>query len=85
MTLELRQSVQYIQFFASLGAAAVIAWLVVELTNDPLAYVETNAETELVAQSNNWFDILISNLPIVFLFIAGMGAISYTVFTSQFS
>jgi len=85
MTSELRQSVEYMQFFASIGAAAVVSWLVVELTKDPLNYVGTNAEVELVAKSNNWFDILITNLPIVLLFIAGMGTISYTVFKSQFT
>jgi len=85
MTSELRQSVEYMQFFASIGAAAVVSWLVVELTNDPLNYVGANAEVELVAKSNNWFDILITNLPIVLLFIAGMGTISYTVFKSQFT
>jgi hypothetical protein len=85
MTTELRQSVEYIQFFASIGAAAIVSWLVIELTNTPLNYVSTNAETELVEQSNNWFDILITNLPIIFLFIAGMGAISFTVFKSEFT
>ena len=85
MTTELRQSVEYIQFFASIGAAAIVSWLVIELTNTPLNYVSTNAETKLVEQSNNWFDILITNLPIIFLFIAGMGAISFTVFKSEFT
>jgi hypothetical protein len=80
---QLPQSVQIVQFFASLGGGAVVIWVVWELVAEPLDYVGANA-TGLVATSNEWFDILIQNLPIAFVFIAAMGSIAWTVFATRF-
>jgi len=80
----LKQSVEYIQFFTSIGAAALVTWVVWRLVEEPMAYAETNAQLPMVQNSNGWLSILVDNLPLMFLFIAGMGALSYTVFRSTF-
>lgn len=80
----LHQSIEYVQFFVSIGAAAVLSWVVWELEATPTTYTADNASLPLVQTSNQWFDTLIQNLPLVFLFIAGMGALAMTVFKSQF-
>ena len=81
----LPQSVEIVQFFSTLGAGAIVTWVVWELVAAPLAYTGDNATLPLVANSNEWFDVLINNLPIAFLFIAAMGSIAYTVFKTQFA
>lgn len=81
----LPQSIEIVQFFSTLGAGAIVAWVVWELVADPLTYVDNNATLELVLRSNEWLNILIENLPLLFLFIAAMGSIAITVFKTQFA
>ena len=38
----------------------------------------------LFASSTEWFQVLITNLPIIFLGIVGMGGIAFAVFQSSF-
>lgn len=78
-------SIEYMQFLTSVGAAAAVSWVVFELTAEPIAYTTNNTQLALVNRSNSWFDAIINNLPVVLLFIAGMGAISLTVFRSKFT
>jgi len=82
---QLPQSIEIVQFFGSLGAGAIVAWVVWELVAAPLGYVDANASLEIVTRSNEWLDILIQNLPLAFLFIAAMGSIAWTVFKTQFA
>jgi hypothetical protein len=71
--------------FSTLGAGAIVIWVVWELVAQPMAYVENNAQNELVKTSNEWFDVLIQNLPLAFLFIAAMGSIAFTVYKTAYA
>jgi uncharacterized membrane protein YhdT len=79
----LHQSIEYIQLFSTLAAGAIVTWIVWELTAAPLSYTQSNA-TGLVAESNQWFQVAVQNLPVFFLFIAAMGSIAWTVYKSNF-
>jgi len=85
MTSQLQQSVEYVQFFASLGAGAAVTWVVWELTERPRTYNQNNASLELVANSTDWFGAVIDNLPVIFLFIAALGSIAWTVYKTNFA
>lgn len=84
MRRQLNQSVEYLQFFSTLGAGAIVIWVVWELVAQPMAYVDNHAQNGLVQTSNQWFDTLIQYLPVAFLFIAAMGSIVWTVFKSSY-
>lgn len=80
----LNQSVGYIEFVASLGAGAIVAWVVTMLAGDQLDYVAANSSNSLVQQSNQWLSILVENLPVVFLLIAAAGGVAWAVFQTSF-
>mgnify|MGYP006866530681 FL=1 len=82
---ELHQAVGFVQFFAALGAGAVVIWMVDAVVESPMTYVSANAQNQLVIESQQWFSILIENLPIVFLMIAALGGISWAVFQTEFA
>lgn len=83
--MHLNQSVEYISYFASLVGGAIIVWLVWEITDRPMQSTQASVEGELATRSAGWFDVLVSNLPLVFLGIASIGAISAVVFRSNFA
>jgi len=85
MRARVEQSVEYIQFFATAAAGVVVTWVVWEITEAPRAYNDANASLELVKQSNNWMQLLVDNLPIIFLFIASLGSIAWTVYKTSFT
>jgi hypothetical protein len=74
-----------VQFFAALGAGAVVIWMVDSVVDAPMTYVSSNAQNQLVIDSQQWFSILLENLPIVFLMIAALGGISWAVFQTEFA
>ena len=80
----LEQSVGYMEFFASLGAGAIVAWVVTTLAGEQLNYVGANASNSLVQQSNQWLTVLVENLPVVFLLIAAAGGVAWAVFQTNF-
>jgi len=82
---QLPQSVEYVQFFSTLAAGAIVSWIVWEMVKAPRAYNEANATDPLVVSSNEWFRLLIENLPVIFLAIAVMGSIAWTVYRSNFT
>jgi hypothetical protein len=82
---ELQQAVGFVQFFAALGAGAVVIWMVDSVVDAPMTYVSSNAQNQLVIDSQQWFSILLENLPIVFLMIAALGGISWAVFQTEFA
>lgn len=84
MRARLAQSVGFMQFFATLGAGAVIFWFVNKVTAEPMSYVASNATNQTVQRSNGWFELLINNLPIIFLLIAVMGSIAWAVFETRY-
>jgi hypothetical protein len=86
MRARVNQSVGIMQVFVSLGAGAVIVWLVQRLAPAQRQYVATSKamENSLFASSTEWFQVLLTNLPIIFLGIVGMGGIAFAVFQSSF-
>lgn len=86
MRVRLNQSVGIMQVFVSLGAGAVIVWLVQRLTPAQRSFVKSSdaMSNSLFASSTEWFQVLITNLPIIFLGIVGMGGIAFAVFQSSF-
>lgn len=81
---ELHQSIEFVQFFATLGGGAIVTWVVWKLVEAPLAYTGENATSDLMIESNEWFDVLVTNLPVAFLFIAALGSIAWTVYRTNF-
>lgn len=81
---ERAQSVGFVHFFATLGAGAAIVWVVQRIAGDQLAYMDTNATVSTVQQSNDWFAILVENLPTVFLLLAAVGGIAWAVFQTNY-
>lgn len=79
-----RQSVGIAEFFASLAAGAIVTWVVWAAVDGPLAYASGTATNDQVVQSNEWFQILVDNLPILFLLIASAGGIAWAVFQTEF-
>jgi len=82
--MQLNQSVEYVSYFASLGAGAIVVWVVWRITDPAMASTQASVEGELATRSTGWFDALVNNLPLVFLGIASIGAISAVVFRSNF-
>lgn len=78
------QSVGFVHFFATLGAGAVVVWVVQRVVDSQLAYMQTNASVDTVQQSNQWFSILVENLPTVFLLLAAIGGIAWAVFQTNY-
>jgi hypothetical protein len=78
------QSVGLVRFFGSLGAGAVIVWIVQRLTADQLDYIDQNATVSAVQQSNAWFEVLVNNLPILFLLLAAMGGLAWSVYQTRY-
>lgn len=81
----MRQSVGIVEFFSSLGAGAVITWLVWKLANEPMGYIGDNAQLSEVSQSHQWTGLLLDNLPIVFLIIAVVGSIAFVTYQTRFA
>jgi len=79
------QSIGLVNFLASLGAGAVIVWVVRRLTANQMSYMDTNATVGAVQQSQDWFAVLIENLPVLFLLIACMGGIAWSVYQSGYA
>jgi len=84
MTGRLRQSVGIMDFIASLGGAAIVSWVVIELASPQISRNGANATNSLVQQSNTWMATVVEYLPVVFLFIAAVGALAFVVFETQF-
>jgi hypothetical protein len=82
--MTLRQSVGVMEFFASLGGAAIVSWVVVELAGPQLTYANNNATNSLVATSNQWFSAVVENLPIIMLFIAVVGSLAFVVYQTRY-
>lgn len=78
----LKQSLGIIEVFAGLGAGAVMVWIVWAITDTPMSYVSENASGK-VAESNMWFETLITNLPLVFLLLVAVSGISWSVYQSE--
>jgi hypothetical protein len=87
MRVQLNQSVGFIQFFVSLGAGAIMFWMVNELVPQQRDFVKTSKamENSLFASSTEWFQVLITNLPIIILGIASIGGIAFAVSQSRFT
>lgn len=82
---QLRQSIGFVDFFSSLGAGAIVTWLVWKLSVEPMGYLGDNAQLAKVQQSVQWTEILLNNLPIIFAIIAVVGSIAFVVFQTRFA
>ena len=78
------QSVGFVHFFATLGAGAAVVWVVRRVVGDQLTFMDNNATVGTVQQSNQWFSILVENLPTVFLLLAAVGGIAWAVFQTNY-
>jgi hypothetical protein len=80
------QSVAFVRYFAGLGGAAVIVWLVRRVANPQLQRTANmgNPTTKFV-QSQQWFETLLTNLPILFLLLMTMGTIAFVVYQTRFA
>ena len=81
----LRQSTSVISFFGSVGAAALVTWVVWKLAVEPMSYVDETAQLEIVRRNHEWNEVLLNNLPVLFLFIAVAGSISMVVYQTRFA
>lgn len=79
---ELNQSLGIIEVFTGLGGGAVMIWIVWKLTAEPMSYVEANS-TGKVAESNEWFTILVDNLPVVMLLLVCVAGIAWAVYQTE--
>lgn len=85
MRTQLRQTVSIVEFFSSLGAGAVIIWIVWKLAVSPMTYIGDNAQLAPVQRSFQWTEILLNNLPIMFAIIAVVGSIAFVVYQTGFT
>jgi len=85
MRASLRQSVGYVSLFTSLGAGAIMTWIVWRLVETPQARIGDNAQLEAVRRSHQWTELLLNNLPIIFLLIAVVGSIAFTVYQTRYA
>jgi hypothetical protein len=85
MRQSLQQSVGLVHFFATLGGGVAVVWVVQRLVGDQLAYVDSNATVSLVKESNAWFQVLVENLPVLFLLIASMAGLAWTVYQTRYT
>jgi len=86
MRATVNQSVGFMQFFVSLGAGAIIVWIVQELVPAQRTYVKGSdaMSNSLFASSTEWFQVLITNLPILMLGISAVGGLTFAVYKSSF-
>jgi len=82
---ELSQSIGFVELFSSLAGGAVIVWLAWRLSGPPMASMNDRAELESVRRSVQWTDVLLNNLPVIFLLIAVVGSIAWVVFQTRFA
>lgn len=85
MKATLRQSVGYVELFSSLGAAAIMTWIVWRLAETPQSRIGDKAQLESVRRSHQWTELLLNNLPIIFLLIAVVGSIAFTVYQTRYA
>lgn len=84
MHSQLRQSVGFVSFFSSLGAGAIVIWIVWKLSERPMSQLGSQATHPMVQRSHQWTEILLTNLPIVFLLTAVVGSIGFVVYQTRF-
>jgi len=84
MREHLPQSIEIVQFFATLGGGAIVAWVVWEVVAAPQQYIKQNATLGIVKRSAEWMTVTVDNLPLLFLFFAAMGSLAWTVFKTRF-
>lgn len=82
---ELKQSLGFVQFFTSLAGGVIIVWLVWNLSETPMASINERAQLESVRRSAEWTEILLNNLPLLFLLMAVVGSIAWVVFQTRFA
>lgn len=80
----LRQSVGIISFFASLGLAAIIVWLMWQLSEPAMGTLNNSSTVPEVRQSVQWTDTLLTNMPVVFVLMAVVGGIAFVVYQTRF-
>lgn len=81
----LEQSVGYMELFTSLGAGAVVVWVVWKLSVQPMNYIDSEATVESVRRSHQWTDLFLTHLPVVFLLITVAGSIAFVVYQTRFA
>jgi hypothetical protein len=84
MHSQLRQSVGFVSFFSSLGAGAIVVWIVWTLSEKPMTSLGTEATHPMVQRSHGWTEILLTNLPIIFLLTAVVGSIGFVIYQTRF-
>jgi len=81
---QLRQSVGIVSFFASLGLAAVIVWLMWRLSEPAMGTLNNSSTVPEVRQSVQWTETLLTNMPVVFVLMAVVGGIAFVVYQTRF-
>ncbi len=81
----LEQSVGYLSLFSTLGAGAIITWVLWRLSEQPMGYLGDNAELEPVRRSVQWNEVLLNNFPVIVLIFAVAGSIAFTVYQTRFA
>lgn len=85
MTAVLRQSVGYMELVTSLAAGAIVTWLVWTASEDGMASLNERAQLAEVRRSVQWTEVLLNNLPVIFLIIAVVGSLAFTVYQTRFA
>lgn len=81
----LRQSVGFVEFFSSLAGGAIVIWITWRIAEAPMANMSNNAQLEEVRRSVRWTELLLNNLPAIFLLTAVVGSIAFAVFQTRYS
>jgi len=85
MRHDLRQSVGFVDFVASLGGGAIVVYIVWTLAESPMQEIGDNAQLETVRRSHQWTELLLNNLPIMFALIAVTGAIAFVIYQTEYA
>lgn len=81
----LEQSVGYLSLFSTLGAGAIMTWVLWKLGAQPMGYLEDNAQLEPVRRSVQWNEVLLNNFPVIVLLFAVVGSLAFVVYQTRFA
>ena len=85
MRAHLRQSVGYMELVTSLVAGAIVIWLTWTAAEPGMASINERAQLEEVRRSVQWTEVLLNQLPVIFLLIAVTGSLAFVVYQTRFA
>lgn len=81
----LEQSNGFMQLVTSLAGGAVVVFIVWMAAEDGMASLDQRAQLEEVRRSVQWTEIMLNQLPVIFLIIAVVGSLAFTVYQTRFA